>query len=216
MPFWFLLVQCIALGGKIYHHVANYANRHCASSTGSKVRVIAIVNIRKESRRCGDGDRLGTCTELKAEKLFNFYQNGGWTMSLEWVNCDIEQHFDEFPHIWSGFHWNMNWKALFGLAISCVLLLAPARILASSEAAAGGHNNGTERYKLVVFDFERVELPLVICLWILIVALAKIGAYSIKRLYRFYWLAHYQWLFWNETYPRLQILMVFRLIYRQT
>lgn len=112
-------------------------------------------------------------------------------MSLEWVNCEIEQHFDEFPHIWSGFHWNMNWKALFGLAISCVLLLAPARILASSEAAAGGHNNGTERYKLVVFDFERVELPFVICLWILIVALAKIGAYLIKRLYRFHWLAHY-------------------------
>lgn len=69
----------------------------------------------------------------------------------------------------------MNWKALFGFVISCVLLFAPARILASSEV--GEHKNETERYKLIVFDFERVELPLVICLWILIVALAKIGAY---------------------------------------
>lgn len=36
-------------------------------------------------------------------------------------------------------------------------------------------HNKTERYKLLSFDFERVELPYVICLWILIVALAKIG-----------------------------------------
>lgn len=36
-------------------------------------------------------------------------------------------------------------------------------------------HNKTERYKILSFDFERVELPYVICLWILIVALAKIG-----------------------------------------
>lgn len=57
--------------------MANYAARQCARSTGSKVRVIAIVNIRKESRRCGDGERLGTCSELNAEKPLNFYKNGG-------------------------------------------------------------------------------------------------------------------------------------------
>ena len=80
----------------------------------------------------------------------------------------------------------MNWKALFGFVISCVLLFAPARILASSEV--GDHKNETERYKLMVFDFERVELPLVICLWILIVALAKIGAYCyIYRMYMVAW-----------------------------
>jgi hypothetical protein len=69
----------------------------------------------------------------------------------------------------------MKWRALFGFVISCVLLLAPARISGSSEV--GDHKNETERYKLVVFDFDRVELPFVICLWILIVALAKIGTF---------------------------------------
>ncbi|XP_062610042.1 sodium/hydrogen exchanger 3-like [Saccostrea cucullata] len=74
----------------------------------------------------------------------------------------------------------MNRRALFCFVISCVLLLAPAGISASSEA--GEHKNETERYKLVVFDFDRVELPLVICLWILIVALAKIAFHLNSKL----------------------------------
>lgn len=77
----------------------------------------------------------------------------------------------------------MNWKVLFGLVISCVLLLVLVRILVLLEVVVGGYNNGIEWYKLVVFDFERVELFLVICFWILIVVLVKIGVYLIKRLY---------------------------------
>ena len=45
-------------------------------------------------------------------------------------------------------------------------------------------HNGTERYKILTFDFERVELPYVICLWILIVGLAKIG--KIQKIFFFY------------------------------
>ena len=43
--------------------------------------------------------------------------------------------------------------------------------------ACEGKKNEThsERYPLAVFDFERVELPYVICLWVLIASLAKIG-----------------------------------------
>lgn len=46
-------------------------------------------------------------------------------------------------------------------------------IWAQMGSATESHNT-TERYKIFTFDFERVELPYVICLWILIVALAKI------------------------------------------
>lgn len=61
------------MGGKIDYYVVNYVNCYCVSLIGFKVWVIVIVNIWKESRWCGDGDRLGICMELKVEKLFNFY-----------------------------------------------------------------------------------------------------------------------------------------------
>lgn len=96
----------------------------------------------------------------------------------------------EIPHL-RGNHWNMKWQALFGFVISCVLVCAPARISASSEA--GENKTETERYKLVVFDFDRVELPFVICLWILIVALAKIGTYTYNRIYSFKTFSHIHW-----------------------
>ena len=35
--------------------------------------------------------------------------------------------------------------------------------------------NGTQGYKLVSFNFEHVEMPSVICLWILLASIAKIG-----------------------------------------
>lgn len=54
-----------------------------------------------------------------------------------------------------------------------LILLSWAQV-GSAEAHEESHNE-TERYKILSFDFERVELPYVICLWILIVALAKIG-----------------------------------------
>ncbi|XP_053401693.1 sodium/hydrogen exchanger 2-like isoform X2 [Mercenaria mercenaria] len=50
--------------------------------------------------------------------------------------------------------------------------------------AAEGKKNETnsERYPLVVFDFERVELPFVICCWVLIASLAKIGFHLHSKL----------------------------------
>lgn len=46
-----------------------------------------------------------------------------------------------------------------------------------SVTAEDGKKNESspDRYPLVVFDFERVELPFVICCWILIACLSKIG-----------------------------------------
>ena len=68
----------------------------------------------------------------------------------------------------NGFQWGL---ALF---IVLVMLVFQAQPTLAAETAEESHNE-TERYKIFTFDFERVELPYVICLWILIVALAKIG-----------------------------------------
>ncbi|KAK3579213.1 hypothetical protein CHS0354_022758, partial [Potamilus streckersoni] len=38
----------------------------------------------------------------------------------------------------------------------------------------GGETKTQERYQVFSFDFQRVELPIIICLWILIASLAKI------------------------------------------
>ncbi|XP_069112567.1 probable Na(+)/H(+) antiporter nhx-9 [Argopecten irradians] len=64
-----------------------------------------------------------------------------------------------------------RWLALF--AISCAFVYWVPVEAHGSEGQDS--NNETERYQLVVFDFGRVELPYVICLWILIVSLAKIA-----------------------------------------
>lgn len=54
-----------------------------------------------------------------------------------------------------------------------LVLLSWAQVGSAKEHEES--HNETERYKILSFDFERVELPYVICLWILIVALAKIA-----------------------------------------
>ncbi|KAK7114435.1 sodium/hydrogen exchanger 3-like [Littorina saxatilis] len=44
------------------------------------------------------------------------------------------------------------------------------------------NSNETERYQLVVWDFQHVEIPYVICLWILLASVAKIGFHLYDRL----------------------------------
>ncbi|XP_015784573.1 sodium/hydrogen exchanger 3-like isoform X1 [Tetranychus urticae] len=44
-----------------------------------------------------------------------------------------------------------------------------------SAAAIGTNNNSTKRYAIAKFDFEKVSQPYIICLWIIIVGVAKIG-----------------------------------------
>ncbi|KAK3085401.1 hypothetical protein FSP39_002795 [Pinctada imbricata] len=67
--------------------------------------------------------------------------------------------------------------ALFG--VLCLLIGATD---GEEVAESGGSEGGVEHYKLVEFNFERVELPYVICLWILIVALAKIAFHLYHKL----------------------------------
>ncbi|XP_060074535.1 sodium/hydrogen exchanger 3-like [Ylistrum balloti] len=64
-----------------------------------------------------------------------------------------------------------RWLSL--LVISCAFVYWVPVNAEDSEGQES--NNETERYQLVVFDFARVELPYVICLWILIVSLARIA-----------------------------------------
>ncbi|KAJ8303382.1 hypothetical protein KUTeg_019778 [Tegillarca granosa] len=63
--------------------------------------------------------------------------------------------------------------------ICCFLLisifpLGTDGLNSESESSVNGSSSNL-RYQLAVFDFQRVELPFVICLWILIVSLAKIA-----------------------------------------
>ena len=64
--------------------------------------------------------------------------------------------------------------SLLELIFCSFLILSQWGSVAGEEKKNGTHS---ERYPLVVFDFERVELPYVICLWVLIASLAKIGEY---------------------------------------
>ena len=68
--------------------------------------------------------------------------------------------------------WRMPRWSLLELTLCACLILSQW-----SPVQAEGTKNEThsERYPLVVFDFERVELPYIICLWVLIASLAKIG-----------------------------------------
>lgn len=75
--------------------------------------------------------------------------------------------------------------SLSGLAISCFILVTLCAPLAEAYGREERASNETERYQLVTFDFLRVELPYVICLWILIVSLAKIGKkFNIEMFHR--------------------------------
>jgi len=50
----------------------------------------------------------------------------------------------------------------------------------TKETTAGGHND--ERYPIVVTDFERVENPFIISLWIFCACLGKIGELELLSL----------------------------------
>ena len=43
--------------------------------------------------------------------------------------------------------------------------------------------NETQRYALFKFQFHHVEIPYVICLWILLASIAKIGEYLKRKMY---------------------------------
>ncbi|XP_052816084.1 probable Na(+)/H(+) antiporter nhx-9 isoform X2 [Mya arenaria] len=80
---------------------------------------------------------------------------------------------------WTGI---MPKKRLSLLALglcTCIILSLGVHVEAS-----GGSKNETksERYPLVVFDFARIELPFVICVWILIACLSKIAFHLNSKL----------------------------------
>ena len=67
----------------------------------------------------------------------------------------------------------------FNKRILLVLLFSVLCVYhARSESLEESHpvkTNKTERYKVVSFNFRHVEVPYVICLWILLASIAKIG-----------------------------------------
>lgn len=58
----------------------------------------------------------------------------------------------------------------------CVITMVATPVV-SSDDTEEAKGNGTERYHLVVWDFHHVEVPYVICLWILLASVAKIGEF---------------------------------------
>ncbi|XP_052234182.1 sodium/hydrogen exchanger 3-like isoform X1 [Dreissena polymorpha] len=77
-----------------------------------------------------------------------------------------------------------NGLSLSRICLSTVLVLVVVLSMLADTAEASGGKNGTqnERYPLVVFDFERVEFPFVICIWVLIASLAKIAFHLNSKL----------------------------------
>ena len=61
-------------------------------------------------------------------------------------------------------------------ALVCLLFLVVSPVSGADETDEA-NSNETERYQLVTWDFHHVEVPYVICLWILLASLAKIGEY---------------------------------------
>lgn len=70
--------------------------------------------------------------------------------------------------------------SLLNLCLGTCIFLSQWESVTAGEGKKNESN--TERYPLVVFDFERVELPFVICLWVLIASLAKIGFHLHSKL----------------------------------
>lgn len=70
--------------------------------------------------------------------------------------------------------------SLLKISLCTCIILSLLNCVAANEGKK--NESKSERYPLVVFDFERVELPFVICLWVLIASLAKIGklAFNVK------------------------------------
>ena len=68
------------------------------------------------------------------------------------------------------------------LATAIILTVA---LSAVCETADFSKNETVGRYQLVSFDFHHVEIPYVICLWVLLASVAKIGkSYSIYIIYK--------------------------------
>ena len=74
----------------------------------------------------------------------------------------------------------------YGWSVFLLWMLCFSLSLHGSSAEGNSNNNkeveshsvkknGTNGYKLVHFNFEHVEMPSVICLWILLASIAKIG-----------------------------------------
>ncbi|KAL4234434.1 Sodium/hydrogen exchanger 1 [Mactra antiquata] len=70
--------------------------------------------------------------------------------------------------------------SLLKICLCTCIILCLVNCVTAHEGKKNESNS--ERYPLVVFDFERVELPFVICLWVLIASLAKIGFHLHSKL----------------------------------
>ena len=78
----------------------------------------------------------------------------------------------------------MEWFGLKGVPATTgslttlfCLLTVIATPIRSGDDTEETNSNETERYQLVVWDFHHVEIPYVICLWILLASVAKIGEF---------------------------------------
>ncbi|KAK7481699.1 hypothetical protein BaRGS_00027072, partial [Batillaria attramentaria] len=86
----------------------------------------------------------------------------------------------------------MEWSSVKRMLVSAgsvTTLFLVASIFTSvigSEEKGDTSSNETERYQLVVWDFHHVEVPYVICLWILLASVAKIGFHLYDRLSSFF------------------------------
>lgn len=119
-------------------------------------------------RRCVYWHRQTVQILLNSRFICNFSFKDDLTVVgikiMSWDESDFSQEMETTPT-----------RRGFSLLSVC---LCTCIILCQWSYAEGRHQKNethSERYPLVVFDFARVELPLVICLWVLIASLAKIG-----------------------------------------
>lgn len=75
-----------------------------------------------------------------------------------------------FGHIKHGLWYGV----LFTSAAFLVFHVHVSSAGAEHESQKHGKNT-SERYRIISFDFQHVEVPYVICLWILLASVAKIG-----------------------------------------